>query len=121
MPRSTSGNGTISWKNGDVVPLRDWLQNAIDPTTLLTSPINPPFFEQPRPTPTSTQLSLAYRTDYSGVGTTPLTVAEANNGYTCAFGPNDPHPKLIRITITLDDPTGRLPEGQSYQYIFALP
>ncbi len=41
--------------------------------------------------------------------------------YTCAFGPNDARVKLIRITITLTDSTGRLPDGITYQYIFTVP
>jgi hypothetical protein len=41
--------------------------------------------------------------------------------YICAWGPTDVKPKLIRITLTLDDPTGRLPEGQTYQYVYAVP
>ena len=41
--------------------------------------------------------------------------------YTCVFGPNDPAPSLIRITITLVDPTGRLRDGQTYQYVFSVP
>jgi hypothetical protein len=30
-------------------------------------------------------------------------------------------PWLIRVTIRLDDPTGRLPDGQTMQYIFKVP
>jgi prepilin-type N-terminal cleavage/methylation domain-containing protein len=29
--------------------------------------------------------------------------------------------RLIRVTITLDDPNNRLPEGQTFEYVFALP
>ena len=46
-----------------------------------------------------------------------------NDRYICAWGPNDPKPKMIRITIALDDPAGRLPnkDGQTFEYIFTLP
>ena len=42
-----------------------------------------------------------------------------HNGY--KLGPNDQRPKLIRITMTLEDATGRLPDGQTYQYVFQVP
>lgn len=45
--------------------------------------------------------------------------------YTAAWGPDVPAtvpmPKLIRIIMTLEDPTGRLAEGQTFEYIYALP
>ena len=44
--------------------------------------------------------------------------------YICAWGPDVPanlRPKLIRITIAIDEPTGRLNTEQTYEFIFALP
>ena len=44
--------------------------------------------------------------------------------YIAAFGPTDDAAsriKMIRITVTLDDPNNRLAEGQQYQYVVALP
>ena len=35
--------------------------------------------------------------------------------------PNGLMPWMIRLTIRVDDPNGRLPEGQTIQYIFNLP
>ncbi len=120
MPRGTSGNTTINWTNGDVVPVRDRLQNmysattgaalAVPFTTISNTNTIYPAFEKVGP---------KYQSADYGNGN--MTLAEANAGYTCAFGPNDPAPKLIRITMTLEDPTGRLPEGQTYQYVFAVP
>ena len=47
-----------------------------------------------------------------------------NNGpyYTCAWGPNtiSPMPKLIRITIAIDDPNGHLNDAQTFEYIVPL-
>ena len=44
------------------------------------------------------------------------------NDYTCAWGPADNvRPKMIRLTIVIDDPNGRLPDGQTYEYVFSLP
>ncbi len=44
-----------------------------------------------------------------------------NEYYMCAFGPTDPKPQMIRITMTLDDPSGTLPDGVTFQYVFTLP
>ena len=44
--------------------------------------------------------------------------------YIAAFGPTDDaisRIKMIRITVTLDDPNNRLADGQQYQYVVALP
>ena len=54
--------------------------------------------------------------DYGGVAGMP-----AGSQYVCAWGPNDPKPKMIRITMTVDDPGGRLADGQTYEYIYTLP
>lgn len=32
-----------------------------------------------------------------------------------------PRPQMIRITVVLDDPNGRLAEGQKYEYVFRMP
>jgi hypothetical protein len=34
---------------------------------------------------------------------------------------NNPLPQMLRITFVLDDPTGRLAEGQVYEYVITLP
>ena len=37
-----------------------------------------------------------------------------NDQYICALhGPTDPKPKMIRITMTLDDPSGTLPRRRN--------
>jgi prepilin-type N-terminal cleavage/methylation domain-containing protein len=41
--------------------------------------------------------------------------------YSCAWGPNDPKPKLIRIIFTIDDPLGRTPTGQQFENVFEVP
>jgi hypothetical protein len=112
MPRGTSGQSTISYSNGDVVPIRDWLLQAVNPTTLASSPITQASFE--RVIPPKTEMA-----NYAG--SSGLSMNDAQNGYLCAFGPNDARPKLIRITMTLEDPSGQLPDGQTYQYVFPVP
>jgi hypothetical protein len=110
LPRNTSGNATINRFNGDVVPLGVWLSASGAP---------PQTFEK-APYPTMT---------FDSNGN--LTNMTAGQPYICAWGPGngnaspqipaDVAPKLIRITLTIDDPTGRLPDGQTYQYVFAVP
>jgi prepilin-type N-terminal cleavage/methylation domain-containing protein len=46
--------------------------------------------------------------------------------YGCAWGPDTdgfsvPRPKMIRVTIGIDDPTGHLNTQQLYEYVFNLP
>lgn len=40
--------------------------------------------------------------------------------YTCVFGPGDPRPKLVRIIITLEDPSGRVGASMSHEYVIQL-
>ena len=103
LPRSTAGLTTITAKNGDVVPLRDVIENE----AVVSKSTAPATFEKTVPT---------YCADYASAaaGMAP------NQAYTCVFGPNDPAPKLIRVTVTVADPTGRLPDGQTYQYVFPV-
>lgn len=96
--------------DGDVVPLRDWWQ-------ALTSGQNagqvPPF---ERYTSVGNG-NLPVVLDYWGAGGLPQYAT-----YTCAWGPSDTvRPKLIRVTIVLDDTAGRLAEGQTLEYVFELP
>ncbi|WP_428937571.1 PulJ/GspJ family protein [Fontivita pretiosa] len=57
--------------------------------------------------------------DYAA--TTPPNVVTPLHDYTCAWGPRDRiKPSMIRITIVLDDPNGRLGEGQTFEYVFKL-
>ena len=47
--------------------------------------------------------------------------------YYAAWAPNDlrkgspTRPKMLRITMTVDDPNGRLTEGQTFEYVIDLP
>jgi prepilin-type N-terminal cleavage/methylation domain-containing protein len=45
---------------------------------------------------------------------------EPDEIYTCAWGPYDRKPLMIRITITMEDPNNRLANGQTYQFVFRL-
>jgi prepilin-type N-terminal cleavage/methylation domain-containing protein len=96
LPRNTSGNASINRFNGDVMPLAVWTNNV------------PQSFEKTGP-----------QMNFDSAGN--LLTMQPGAPYVCAWGPGDVKPKLIRITVTVDDPTGRLPEGQTYQFIYAVP
>ena len=68
-------------------------------------------------------LELVKKPNYAAVGANGMA-PEAR--YTCVWGPDvnlltDPLPKMLRITLVLEDATGRLAEGQQYEYVIKLP
>jgi len=127
FPRDIDGDGHISvFKNGgssgaqspDVLPLRDVLRFANPPLTALA-------FRQ------ATQFERQYPTqnpsaDYPTQGG-PLGNFNSNSPdplYVCAWGPDTttlPRPKLLRITLAIDDPAARLNDAQMYEYVIELP
>ena len=113
----------------DVVPLRDiWRTSTIPPTAPYTN--NAPFEKfkwsiptgatsaVPTPPGTTTLKDVGAGGDYTASGTLGMGTLDS---YTCAFGPNDPKPKMIRILLTIDDPNGKLTDGQTFEYVFTLP
>jgi prepilin-type N-terminal cleavage/methylation domain-containing protein len=94
----------------DVVPLRDVLLAAG-----ATIPAN--FFEHFENLEPMQNYGVA-----TGVAADPKALR-----YYAAWGPSDlaagslARPKMIRITMTVDDPNGRMSEGQTYEYIINLP
>ena len=109
--------GTGPLPGVDVLPVRDIRALAtVTPTPPL--PAGGQTFEryvdEELPAPTSGD-------DYLAPG---AMLPEAR--YTCAWGPDvdptrDPLPQQLRITIVLDEPAGRLAEGQTYEYVIDLP
>jgi hypothetical protein len=97
----------------DVVPLRDILQTI--PTF---AGHHAPFERIPGTTapnpPDMGTMSLTQHPDY-------MASMLSTQNYTCVWGPQDPvRPSYIRITFTLDDPSGRIAGGQTYQYVFKV-
>jgi hypothetical protein len=143
LPRDVDGRGAIpGWSGGsprpytndlnEVVPIGDVMFTAIN--TVATTTSSPPAsgnlsgsFKTALTSPTPPAVipsgmffehtSIARVADYASVsaGLPPGT------NYTCAFGPTDAKPKMIRILMTIDDPNGKLPEGQTYEFVFTLP
>jgi prepilin-type N-terminal cleavage/methylation domain-containing protein len=114
LPRDSSGDtiaqGYTSGPQGnrnnrliDVVPLRDLIQTAPGYSGQQA------FFEKSTPMLPSGSGNYANSMDL-------------DDDYTCAWGPNDTvRPRMIRITMVVDDPTGRLAEGQTVEFVFTLP
>ena len=47
----------------------------------------------------------------------------ADDKYVVAWGPDtvdQPRPKMVRIIVTIDDPDGRIAEGQTFEYVFRV-
>lgn len=110
FPRDTTGDGHVLHdqnvaqhpQGDDVVPFRDMFNGAGLGFERWATQTLPP------------------ATDYA---LTPTTVPVGSQ-YICAWGwdtPNIPRPKMIRITIALDDPQGRLNGEQYFEYVFNLP
>ena len=108
-----------------VIPLRDviassatavgTLYTALHPT-VAPAGVQPVWIERSLPEPTKAPA------DY-GNGSTGM---QNGDDYLVAWGPDSdaagiPRPKMIRITITLDDPSGRLADGHTYQFVYTLP
>lgn len=110
-PVITGAPGTNADNNNhfDVIPLRDLLNAA----GVSTMPDN--FFEH-------------FNVDASrNYAAPPLTPNGVVPNYYAAWGPADlaagslARPKMLRITMTVDDATGRMSEGQTYEYVIDLP
>jgi hypothetical protein len=123
LPRVTSGSSVPTMALGDVVPVSYWYALAA-PTYPGTAPGG---VGLPPGDPKWAYVNFEARLpNYGGSvnaasGVYPWSYMHSNSHYTCAWTYNNLKPKLIRITLTIDDPTGRLPNGQTYQYVFAVP
>jgi prepilin-type N-terminal cleavage/methylation domain-containing protein len=112
MPRDTSStgggpDGVIRADQGDVVPLRDVINNI----TGVTSAVGAAAFEKEFPTTAAQTTS----TDYAGV--TPN-----GNFYTCAWSPSDTvRPRLIRIVMQVEDREGRINQPALHEFVVAVP
>jgi type II secretory pathway pseudopilin PulG len=105
FPRDTNDDGAINWDQ-DVVPLSHFLQapNGFG----LPAPVAVPAWERWGTAPPAGN-------DYTKMGPDDYFIA--------AWGPdtqNSPKPTMLRITVVLDDPDGRMGAGQSYEYILKL-
>lgn len=124
LPRSVNGDGTIKVNQlgtgtpgnrvRDVVPLRDVWRLAPGENASSGAPFEK-FTWNGSITPAVKDF-LGLPGDYATAG----GLAAADR-YICAWKSSDRKPKMIRITLTLDDPAGRTADGQTYEYVFELP
>jgi hypothetical protein len=105
----------VNWPTGGTARQLNWYP----PYQSAGTPLQPPW-----PTPTGTVFyQRPSGTNYltpippSGGPNSALTEGEY---YTCAWGPYDRKPLMIRITITMEDPNNHLANGQTYQFVFRL-
>jgi prepilin-type N-terminal cleavage/methylation domain-containing protein len=95
----------------DVVPLRDVL-------VAVGVPVPPDFFEHFADLEPAQDYGAPRRIDSP---TKPVT------NYWAAWGPAElaagsiARPRMLRITMTVDEPFGRMAEGQTYEYVINLP
>lgn len=115
FPRDTNGDGIIDYR--DVMPLREMLGGAqkADGTPLddVESVDNLPPPPQPLYVGGKPNKDFHYEAVFANS-------TGVNNTYTAAWGPtsNLPFPKMIRITVAIDDPNGRLGDAQVFEYVF---
>jgi hypothetical protein len=129
FPRGTTNNTTLNVSNGDVTPLRDVLAIAANPANQgmlapgVTSAMIPPAAPFEQMLPELHNNTAAVSSDYAAQTANAPGPTSMLNGakYICAWGPSDRKPQMIRITMTIDDPGGRLGDGQTYEYIYTLP
>jgi prepilin-type N-terminal cleavage/methylation domain-containing protein len=117
----TQGGVTTARTLSQVVPLRDVIATSSAAVatlntlikTVAAGTIQPAWIERSLPVATAPR-------DYGNGG------MPNGQDYLVAWGPDSdaagiPRPKMIRITFTLDDPSGRLSDGQTFQFVYTLP
>jgi prepilin-type N-terminal cleavage/methylation domain-containing protein len=113
FPRDTNNDGKIRAADGDVVPLRD-----------LTPAGTPLPFERlantklPKATTDSGNYAYVHPSDPTQDGT------KLGATYYAVWGPDTdgyPRPQMLRITMAIDDPAGRIAEEQYFTFVVQLP
>lgn len=111
----------------DVLPLRDFLSaGALVVTAPLASSVadkspGAAFEHFVGNTFPSTNYNA---TNSPGIGASYIVAWQPPGTYVDATGApvgDPPKPLMIRVSLTIDDPAGRLPEGQTYEYVIELP
>jgi prepilin-type N-terminal cleavage/methylation domain-containing protein len=129
LPRDLDGDGRILTRQSDpnlmvdVLPLRDLIYNKFPDATAAAMERKVPQFPG----------GNDYAAVTGGLAASELYAAiwgpSGSYGYLPSTDPSNPNPvpikapplpRLIRIIVTLDDPNGRLNEGQTFEYVFRL-
>lgn len=108
FPRDTNNDGLID-------PRKDGTQDVV-PVGQVPGSGGPMLFERGGAFPLPQMVQFSRVTD----------IAPQSNAYVCAWGPDTdavgiPRPRMIRITLGIDDPAGHLSNEQLYEYVFNLP
>jgi hypothetical protein len=126
LPRDIDGDGRIPTGNlarnsPDVLPLRDVLA-----AYGIAAP-GAPFEHFVPPAGVTVNPTLTARADYAST----TAGMQSNEYYTVGWASGTGsgatasdlkyRPKLIRITMVIDDPAGRLGEGKTFEYVFKVP
>jgi hypothetical protein len=126
LPRDINGDGKITIN--DVVPLADVLDYYGIAHSAHATPLDKGktgaawenINDLPNPrlkdTRSSTVFYKPWQYNYADVNKVPITAAPKFK-YTCAW--HNDAPPLIRVLVKIDDPTGKLQDGQWYEYIFS--
>jgi prepilin-type N-terminal cleavage/methylation domain-containing protein len=108
FPRDTNNDGLID-------PKRDGTQDVV-PVGQVPGSGGPMPFERSGTFPLPQNVQFSQATDQ---------LPPRSNAYVCAWGPDTdgviPRPRMIRITLAIDDPAGHLSNEQVYEYVFNLP
>jgi prepilin-type N-terminal cleavage/methylation domain-containing protein len=115
FPRDTTGDGTVSAQatpatlpaSRDVLPLRDFMPSGVVPP-----------HERFNGLAVANYNNLTLDSEYTAGWQPPGTYINETTG--AAMG-DPPRPKMVRVTMTIDDPRGRLPSGNLYEYVIELP
>jgi hypothetical protein len=136
LPRDTNNDNSIPVNCApgapanampDVVPLRDVWRTATTPGPVTGAPferfnwIGTAKVSAPTKTPTLKDYAPTGSGSGDYLSTIPTSAMAPDDTYTCAWGPSDPKPKMIRIIITLDDPSSKLADGKTFEFVFTLP
>lgn len=112
FPRDPTGAGNLTLSSGSVLPVRTVMSLAG-----VTPPPSSLAFERLFPANQNWQSNASATNGLPAVYCAP---------YSVAWGPDTdalhiPRPKMIRITLAIDDPSGHLNTEQVYQYVMNLP
>jgi prepilin-type N-terminal cleavage/methylation domain-containing protein len=116
LPRDVNGDGRITVN--DVVPMADVL-DYFNIRNSANKPVGATWENEgdlPFPALTSLDTGDSYRPwkfDYAKLANTDAVKFR----YTCAW--HNDAPQLIRVLVKIDDPSGKLQDGQWYEYIFS--
>lgn len=120
LPRDINGDGVIKGTGVDIIGGASTYQDVVPLRDILTANAAPgaPYATFERAATAPRVSPPAPKANYADV----LNGMVPADKYYAAWGPGDTvRPKMIRITMAIEDPTGRLTEPQWSEYVIQLP